>query len=187
MHCRYHYMITPKETVTGRCDSIRWARTSQYGMAFIRCSFVPPRPSAQLRFSHETGEEVSPIGCALDMGGGRGVWAFPFVEQQRKSLRLCQPPLEARLYAAAEWPTSTAPVMAHYTPAAYMLVDEKEYLQAYEDVLEKYKGNRIFFSHWAFWILVLLSEYLAIRLALNSSVIPATECLTATVCGGDVG
>lgn len=33
--------------------------------------------------------------------------------------------------------------MAHYTPAAYMLVDEKEYLQAYEDVLEKYKGNEI--------------------------------------------
>ncbi|CDQ61337.1 unnamed protein product [Oncorhynchus mykiss] len=35
-------------------------------------------------------------------------------------------------------------VMAHYnaTPAGYMLADEKEYLQAYEDVLEKYKDER---------------------------------------------
>ncbi|XP_055786177.1 dystonin-like isoform X14 [Salvelinus fontinalis] len=34
--------------------------------------------------------------------------------------------------------------MAHYnaTPAGYMLADEKEYLQAYEDVLEKYKDER---------------------------------------------
>ncbi|XP_045078903.1 LOW QUALITY PROTEIN: dystonin [Coregonus clupeaformis] len=34
--------------------------------------------------------------------------------------------------------------MAHYnaTPAGYMFTDEKEYLQAYEDVLEKYKDER---------------------------------------------
>ncbi|XP_028976222.2 dystonin isoform X23 [Esox lucius] len=34
--------------------------------------------------------------------------------------------------------------MAHYnaTPAGYVLADEKEYLQAYEDVLEKYKDER---------------------------------------------
>ncbi|XP_064173955.1 dystonin isoform X26 [Anguilla rostrata] len=34
--------------------------------------------------------------------------------------------------------------MAHYntTPAAYALADEKEYLQAYEDVLERYKDER---------------------------------------------
>uniref|UniRef100_A0AAR2LZQ8 Dystonin n=1 Tax=Pygocentrus nattereri TaxID=42514 RepID=A0AAR2LZQ8_PYGNA len=32
--------------------------------------------------------------------------------------------------------------MAHYSPAAYMLADEKDYLQAYEDVLEKYKDER---------------------------------------------
>ncbi|KAM4606986.1 dystonin [Polymixia lowei] len=32
--------------------------------------------------------------------------------------------------------------MAQYTPQAYMLGDEKEYLQAYEDVLEKYKDER---------------------------------------------
>lgn len=127
-----------------------------------------------------------PLDVRWTWEGGRGVWAFPFVEQQRKSLRLCRPPVEARLYAATEWPTSTAPVMAHYTPAAYMLVDEKEYLQAYEDVLEKYKGNRTFI-HTGLWILVLLIEYLAIRLALNNSVIPATECLTATACGGEVG
>lgn len=33
--------------------------------------------------------------------------------------------------------------MAQYTapPQGYMLADEKEYLQAYEDVLEKYKGR----------------------------------------------
>ncbi|KAL7877337.1 hypothetical protein SRHO_G00039800 [Serrasalmus rhombeus] len=37
--------------------------------------------------------------------------------------------------------TAARPAMAHYTPAAYMLADEKDYLQAYEDVLEKYKGK----------------------------------------------
>lgn len=31
--------------------------------------------------------------------------------------------------------------MARYGPAPYMLADELEYLQAYEDVLEKYKGK----------------------------------------------
>lgn len=33
--------------------------------------------------------------------------------------------------------------MAGYlSPAAYMYVEEQEYLQAYEDVLERYKGTR---------------------------------------------
>ena len=31
--------------------------------------------------------------------------------------------------------------MAQYAPQAYVLSDEQEYLQAYEDVLEKYKGR----------------------------------------------
>jgi len=31
--------------------------------------------------------------------------------------------------------------MARYGPGPYMLADELEYLQAYEDVLEKYKGK----------------------------------------------
>ena len=31
--------------------------------------------------------------------------------------------------------------MAQYSPQGFMLADEKEYLQAYEDVLEKYKGR----------------------------------------------
>lgn len=33
--------------------------------------------------------------------------------------------------------------MAQYAPPAYALSDEQEYLQAYEDVLEKYKGRRV--------------------------------------------
>lgn len=33
--------------------------------------------------------------------------------------------------------------MAGYlSPAAYLYVEEQEYLQAYEDVLERYKGTR---------------------------------------------
>lgn len=31
--------------------------------------------------------------------------------------------------------------MAQYAPQASALTDEQEYLQAYEDVLEKYKGR----------------------------------------------
>lgn len=31
--------------------------------------------------------------------------------------------------------------MAQYAPQGYVLSDEQEYLQAYEDVLEKYKGR----------------------------------------------
>lgn len=31
--------------------------------------------------------------------------------------------------------------MAQYATQAYVLSDEQEYLQAYEDVLEKYKGR----------------------------------------------
>lgn len=43
--------------------------------------------------------------------------------------------------------------MAHYnaTPAGYMLADEKEYLQAYEDVLEKYKGMLITSAAYTDW------------------------------------
>lgn len=40
--------------------------------------------------------------------------------------------------------------MAGYlSPAAYLYVEEQEYLQAYEDVLERYKGTRSLW--WAAW------------------------------------
>lgn len=37
--------------------------------------------------------------------------------------------------------SSEEQVMAQYAPFGYGLSDEQEYLQAYEDVLEKYKGR----------------------------------------------
>lgn len=39
------------------------------------------------------------------------------------------------------WMSSQAQVMAYCAPLGYVLSDEQEYLQAYEDVLEKYKGR----------------------------------------------
>lgn len=47
------------------------------------------------------------------------------------------------LSVAGECPVWEARVMAQYAPPAYALSDEQEYLQAYEDVLEKYKGRRV--------------------------------------------
>ncbi len=46
-----------------------------------------------------------------------------------------------RVSAAGECPVWGARVMAQYAPQANALSDEQEYLQAYEDVLEKYKGR----------------------------------------------
>ncbi|KAL7384247.1 hypothetical protein ABVT39_026968 [Epinephelus coioides] len=46
------------------------------------------------------------------------------------------------LSAAGECPVCGARVMAQYAPQGYGLSDEQEYLQAYEDVLEKYKDER---------------------------------------------
>lgn len=42
---------------------------------------------------------------------------------------------------AGERPVCETRVMAQYAPQGYVLSDEQEYLQAYEDVLEKYKGR----------------------------------------------
>ncbi|KAL1263493.1 hypothetical protein QQF64_006232 [Cirrhinus molitorella] len=50
--------------------------------------------------------------------------------------------------------------MARYGPAPYMLADELEYLQAYEDVLEKYKvvysGSLEFSREWELWTMIKL-------------------------------
>lgn len=45
------------------------------------------------------------------------------------------------LSAARECPVGAVRVMAQYTAQGNVLSDELEYLQAYEDVLEKYKGS----------------------------------------------
>lgn len=92
-----------------------------------------------------------------------GCRAFPLVQQQRRSLLSSQHThtrMHARthlhtcthtytlthavsLSAAGECPVRRSRVMAQYAPQAYGLSDEQEYLQAYEDVLEKYKGRII--------------------------------------------
>lgn len=93
---------------------------------------------------------MPPIGQAADKGGMQGV-SF---RQQRRSLSAhthTHTHTHAREHAhthavslsvsAAECPVSEARVMAQYAPQGYALSDELEYLQAYEDVLEKYKGR----------------------------------------------
>lgn len=98
-----------------------------------------------------------------------GLRAFPPAQQQHRSLRSARhihtrkktPPIYAHTRshthsharpartrharwspsAARECPVGAVRVMAQYGAQGNALSDELEYLQAYEDVLEKYKGS----------------------------------------------
>lgn len=67
------------------------------------------------------------IGRLIDMVGGAKTWGVAFSGTA------------ARFGSGLHY-TSTSGVMAHYTPGPCMLATETDFLQAYEDVLEKYKG-----------------------------------------------
>lgn len=49
--------------------------------------------------------------------------------------------------------------MAQYAPQANALSDEQEYLQAYEDVLEKYKGRSDRLMSGGFGIMKIWCDY----------------------------
>lgn len=68
-----------------------------------------------------------------------GLWIWEGKQGRRLSVR--QAGRQAELQFTRAPAKCPAPAMARYGAAAYMLADELEYLQAYEDVLEKYKGK----------------------------------------------
>lgn len=96
---------------------------------------------------------------ALSIGGthvlptslGEGTWAFPRTACTAPAPSALQPfcaALQGFLGCPESWrepirgSVTTSSTMAGYlSPAAHFYTEEQEYLQAYEDVLERYKGT----------------------------------------------
>lgn len=81
--------------------------------------------------SPDVGEEVALIGQSVDVVGAADIWGVAFSGTAARFRSGRQTPLY----------TFRSRVMAHYTPGPCVLATETDFLQAYEDVLEKYKGN----------------------------------------------
>lgn len=71
------------------------------------------------------------IGRLMDVVGGTDIWG----------VALCDTAARFRSGRQTLVYTFTSRVMARYTPGPVVLATETDFLQAYEDVLEKYKGN----------------------------------------------
>eukprot|EP00064_Thunnus_orientalis_P010696 superscaffoldBa00001476_g10722 len=115
--------------------------SSSSGNPSLHCSM-----SSSADFSDEDDYSVK-SGSASPAPGDTLPWNLPRHERSKRKIQggsVLDPAERAvlRIAAAGECPVCGARVMAQYAPQAYVLSDEQEYLQAYEDVLEKYKDER---------------------------------------------
>lgn len=140
---RLHHIVTIKQD-----SKFGYLKREQgHFLQRMQVRLVVPYQSSQVR----AGSWSYWTGCKAR----EGCWAFPSVQQQPRSLlRSCcihtgsdthtekwYTHTHVSLSPAGERSLCPGRVMAQHAMQSYPLSDEQEYLQAYEDVLEKYKGN----------------------------------------------